>query len=124
MKSTLIGRSRVKTNILDNDRVFVASNHTYTPQTEDHRRTWPRVVAAIGEKGAWYSTLRAIAGGNYDYIAYLIGDVGALVRPWKSAWEDRGSPLSDPLKGARGQRPFAATIFSMTLALWSTTRWE
>lgn len=126
MKSTLIGRSRVKANILDNDEVLIASNHTYTPQTEDHRRTWPRVVAAIGEKGAWYSTLRAIAGGNYDYIAYLIGDVGGtgLSGHGRGAWEDRGSPLSDSAKGARGQSPFAATIFSMTLALWSTTRWE
>lgn len=81
MKSPLIGRSRVKANILDSDRVFVALDHAYTPQTEDHRRTWPRIVAAIGEKGAWYSTLRAITGPNHDYVAYLIGDVGALICP-------------------------------------------
>jgi hypothetical protein len=86
MTRVLIGRSRVKTNILDSDRVFVAPDHTYAPQTEEHRRLWPRIVAAIGEKGAWYSTLRAISGGNYDYIAYLIGDAGALVCP---AMEER-----------------------------------
>lgn len=86
MTKPLIGRSRVKAKIQDNDRVFVATDHTYTPQTEDHRRTWPRIVAAIGEKGAWYSTLRAIAGANHDYVAYLIGDIGALTCP---AMEER-----------------------------------
>jgi hypothetical protein len=81
MNRSLIGRSRVKANIRDDDRIFISPDHTYVPQTEDHRRTWPRIVASIGAKGAWYSTLRTIAGSNHDYVAYLIGDLGVLICP-------------------------------------------
>jgi hypothetical protein len=74
-------RSIAKANIQDGDRVFVAAGKSYVPEKDDHRVTWPKLVAAIGTKGAWYSTLKAISGTNKDYVAYLIGDLGVLHCP-------------------------------------------
>jgi hypothetical protein len=74
-------RSIVKAHIQDGDRVFVSVDKSYVPEKADHRVTWPKLVAAIGTKGAWYSTLKAISGANKDYVAYLIGDLGVLNCP-------------------------------------------
>jgi hypothetical protein len=81
MKSVRLTRALVKTHIEDADKIFVAEGHNYVPETEDHRRTWPKIVEAIGQRGAWYSTLKALSGSNKDYVAYLIGDLGALRCP-------------------------------------------
>jgi hypothetical protein len=74
-------RSIVKAHIQDADRVFVSAGKSYVPEKDDHRVAWPKLVAAIGTKGVWYSTLRAICGANKDYVAYLIGDLGVLNCP-------------------------------------------
>jgi hypothetical protein len=74
-------RSIVKAHIQDADRVFVSAGNPYVPEKADHRVTWPKLVAAIGTKGAWYSTLKALSGANKDYVAYLIGDLGVLHCP-------------------------------------------
>jgi hypothetical protein len=74
-------RSIVKAHIQDADRVHVSAGKSYVPEKGDHRLTWPKLVAAIGTKGAWYSTPRAISGTNKDYVAYLIGDFGVLNCP-------------------------------------------
>jgi hypothetical protein len=74
-------RSIVKAHIQDADRVYVSTGKSYVPEKEDHRLTWPKLVAAIGKKGAWYSTLKAKCGSNKDYVAYLIGDLGVLNCP-------------------------------------------
>lgn len=74
-------RSIVKAHIRDADRVYVSAGRSYVPEKDDHRSTWLKLVAAIGSKGAWYSTLRAICGTNKDYVAYLIGDLGVLKCP-------------------------------------------
>jgi hypothetical protein len=81
MSKTKPGRGLIKRNVRDDDKVYVAPNCSYVPETDDHRRLWPKVCGIIGEHGAWYSTLRAACGANKDYIAYLIGDLGALVCP-------------------------------------------
>lgn len=75
------GRAQVKRHIKDDDRVFVAPDGGYLPETNDHKIMWPRIVKMIGERGAWYSTLRAACSSNKDYVAYLIGDLGALKCP-------------------------------------------
>jgi hypothetical protein len=46
-------RSVVKAHILDADRVYVSAGIPYAPEKADHRATWPKLVAAIGSKGAW-----------------------------------------------------------------------
>jgi hypothetical protein len=74
-------RSIVKAHIQDADRVFVSAGKPYVPEKVDHRVTWPKLVAAIGTRGAWYSTLKALSGANKDYVAYLIGDLGVLNCP-------------------------------------------
>lgn len=81
MNSKKPGRGMVKRHIQDADKVFVAPDCSYVPSTEDHKRLWPKICTIIGERGAWYSTLRAASAPNKDYIAYLIGDLGALVSP-------------------------------------------
>jgi hypothetical protein len=74
-------RSIVKAHIQDADRVFVSAGKSYVPEKADHRATWPQLVARMGTKGAWYSTLKAICGANKDYVAYLIADLGVLNCP-------------------------------------------
>jgi hypothetical protein len=74
-------RSIVKAHIQDADRVFVAAGKSYVPEKDDHRVTWPKLIAAIGTNGAWYSTLKALSGANKDYVAYLIGDLKVLHCP-------------------------------------------
>jgi hypothetical protein len=74
-------RSIVKAHVLDGDRVYISAGKPYVPEKADHRVTWPKLVAAIGTKGAWYSTLKALSGANKDYVAYLIGDLGVLNCP-------------------------------------------
>ena len=59
-------RSIVKAHILDADRVYVSAGKSYVPEKADHRLTWPKLVAAIGTNGAWYSTLKALGGANKD----------------------------------------------------------
>jgi hypothetical protein len=84
-------RAQLKALIRDDDRVFVGAKD-YTPQTPEHARLWPTIKSKIGEKGAWYSTLRALTGGNHDYSLYLIADIGALTCPrvyGDSATKDR-----------------------------------
>lgn len=58
-----------------------SADKSYVPEKADHQVTWPKLVAEIGTKGAWYSTSRAICGANKDYVAYLIGDLGVLNCP-------------------------------------------
>jgi len=85
----LLTRARVKQNIQDGDRVFVAPAKTYTPETVDHQQCWPKIVSAIEQSnacGAKYSTLKALCGSNKDYVAYLIGQLQVLRCP---AVEDR-----------------------------------
>lgn len=74
-------RAIVKAHIQDADRVYVSVGKSYAPEKDDHRVAWPKLVAAIGTRGAWYSTLRAISGANKDYVAYLLGDLGVLTCP-------------------------------------------
>jgi len=74
----------IKKHIRDDDRVHLNPDRPYTPQTDEHRQLWPRIVDAIqkgGPKGAWYSSLKAIGGGNADYCAYLLGDLHVLTCP-------------------------------------------
>jgi hypothetical protein len=81
MKRTDLTRALVKRHIKDDDRVFVAPDCQYEPQTDDHKKLWPKIRAVITERGAWYSTVRAAGGTNKDYAAYLIGDLRALRVP-------------------------------------------
>lgn len=75
------GRAAIKRVIQDGDRIFLDDARPYTPETVDHQRVWPKIVAAVGQRGAWYSTLRTLCGPNNDYIVYLIGDLGVLKCP-------------------------------------------
>jgi hypothetical protein len=82
--SSGLSRAVVKKHIRDADRVVVNAARTYTPQTDEHRQLWPKILAAIkksGDRGVWYSSVKAIGGGNVDYAAYLIGDLGVLRCP-------------------------------------------
>jgi hypothetical protein len=45
-------RSIVKAHIQDADRVYVSDGKSYVPEKADHQVTWPKLVAAIGTKGA------------------------------------------------------------------------
>jgi len=89
MTKKLLTRAIVKQRIQDGDRVFLAGDKHYTPATADHKQCWPKIIAAVekgGERGAMYSTLRAIGGSNKEYAAYLIGQLQVLQCP---ALEDR-----------------------------------
>jgi hypothetical protein len=79
MNSTKPGRALIKRHIQNADKVFVAPTCTYVPETAEHNQLWTKLCVMIGERGAWYSTLKAACSGNKDYVAYLIGDLGALV---------------------------------------------
>jgi len=81
MKRQDLTRAIVKKNVQDADYVFVNPAKTYAPETNEHRTLWPKLLTIIGEKGAWYSTLRAACGGNKDYVAYLVGDLHVLRIP-------------------------------------------
>ena len=81
MKRADLTRAMVKKHIQDADVVVLSPHKTYAPTTNEHLQLWPKLVALIGEKGAWYSTLRAACGGNHGYVAYLIGDLGVLRVP-------------------------------------------
>jgi hypothetical protein len=84
MAAPHLTRSIVKLNIQDGDRVFLVDTRNYTPETNDHRQCWPKIIAAIkknGERGAMYATLRAIGGSNKNYAAYLIGQLHVLRCP-------------------------------------------
>jgi hypothetical protein len=52
-------RSIVKAHILDGDQVYVSVGKRDVPEKADHRVSWPKLVAVIGTKGAWHSTLKA-----------------------------------------------------------------
>ncbi len=68
------------------DRVFLATDRRYAPESLDHQQLWPKMAAAIersGERGAMYATLRAIGGSNKNYAAYLIGLHVLRCRPSK-----------------------------------------
>jgi len=81
MHTRALTRAQVLRHIEDSDRVFLAEGRPYTPETADHQSTWPKIQAAIGTRGAWYSTLRALSRSNAHYIAYLIGDLQVLRCP-------------------------------------------
>jgi hypothetical protein len=84
MTQQQLSRALVKQRIQDGDRVFLATNRTYKPETNDHRQCWPKCVAAIESskgRGVMYSTLKAIGGSNKDYAAYLIGQLQVLRCP-------------------------------------------
>lgn len=78
MNSNQLSRAAVRAEIRETDRVTLNPERPYTPQTADHLRLWPKIEQTVRETGAWYSTLRAIAGTNRDYVLYLIGDLGVL----------------------------------------------
>jgi hypothetical protein len=66
------------------DRVFLNPAKPYAPETNDHKRCWPKMVAAIeksGDRGATYAMLKAIGESNKDYAVYLIGQLGVLRCP-------------------------------------------
>ena len=76
MNIQTLTRALVKQRIEEGDRVFLATDRHYRPETVDHQLLWPKMAAAIeksGERGAMYATLRAIGGSNKNYAAYLIG---------------------------------------------------
>lgn len=85
MSSTSITRSMVRKHIKDDDRVLAnVRTASYVPETEEHRQLWPRIHQAVergGEKGVWFSALKAIGRGNPDYAAYLIGQLHVLRCP-------------------------------------------
>jgi hypothetical protein len=81
MKRSELSTALVKRHIEDADRVFIAPDCAYDPKTDDHRKLWPNICAAIGERGAWYSTVRAVSGQNKNYAAYLIGALRVLRVP-------------------------------------------
>jgi hypothetical protein len=77
-------RAIAKQNIQDADRVFLNPDKPYVPETNDHKLSWPKIVAVIeksGDRGVMYATLKAIGGSNKDYAVYLIGQLGVLRCP-------------------------------------------
>lgn len=79
MKRADLTRTIVKKHVRDTDDVFLGK--TYAPETHEHRKLWSKLTSLIGDRGAWYSTLRAACGGNKDYVAYLVGDLQVLRIP-------------------------------------------
>lgn len=81
MKRAELTRAIVRKHVEDGDIVVLNRQRTYAPETQEHRQLWAKLVALIGEKGEWYSTLRAACGGNKNYVAYLVGDLDVLRVP-------------------------------------------
>ena len=85
MPERTLTRANVKRHTEDGDRVFLGPNATtYRPQTGDHQALWPKIRDAVeksGERGVMYATLKTMGGSNKAYVAYLIGDIGALRCP-------------------------------------------
>lgn len=84
MTESRLTRALVKQRIQDGDRVFLVENRAYKPETNDHRKCWPKIALAIEMskgRGAMYAALRAIGGSNKDYAAYLIGQLQVLRCP-------------------------------------------
>jgi hypothetical protein len=74
-------RSIVKAHIQDADRVYVSAGKSYVSGEGRSSCYLAQTCCRDRNKGAWYSTLKALSGANKDYVAYLIGDLGVLHCP-------------------------------------------